>query len=422
MSYKTLGDYIQPVNNRNRPLVTEDLRGLSMTKKFRKSTSNIIGVDLTKYKLVNKNQFACDFMSVIRVHKLPVVLNSENEPVIVSPAYTVFKVNDETELLPEYLMMWFRRPEFDRYADFRCDSAVRGGFMWNELCDTQLPIPSIEKQQQIVAEYNTVTNRINLNNQLNQKLEETAQALYKHWFVDFEFPYDFAQGKPNAENKPYKSSGGVMVYNEELEKDIPIGWSVERLSKYLDSNTENYSLSDNYEIINYFDTSSVTNNVFEKPVSLNIEFDVIPSRAKRKVKENDLVYSTIRPNLKHFGLIKSPLKNTLVSTGFTVLSNKNKIFGNEFFLLFLSSEVVLSYLQSKAEMSVSTYPSIKPEDLLNLKISEPKKLKIVESLNVFLHSIYCSNNTRNEENQILQEVQSLLLAKMTQQETKLQAV
>jgi type I restriction enzyme S subunit len=310
--------------------------------------------------------------------------------------------------------MWFRRPEFDRFARFKSHGSAREVFDWEELCDTQLPIPSIEKQKQIVAEYNTVTNRINLNNQLNQKLEETAQALYKNWFVDFEFP--------NAENKPYKSSGGLMVYNEELEKDIPIGWSVERLSKYLDSNTENYSLSDNYETINYFDTSSVTNNVFEKPVSLNIEFDVIPSRAKRKVKENDLVYSTIRPNLKHFGLIKSPLKNTLVSTGFTVLSNKNKIFGNEFFLLFLSSEVVLSYLQSKAEMSVSTYPSIKPEDLLNLKISEPKKLKIVESLNVFLHSIYCSNNTRNEENQILQELQSLLLAKMTQQETKAQAV
>jgi len=183
-NYKTLGDYIKPVNNRNKEMVSTDLRGLSMTKEFRKSTSNIIGTDLSKYKLVYKNQFACDFMSVIRVHKLPVVLHEEEMPVIVSPAYTIFEIKDETQLNPEYLMMWFRRPEFDRYADFRCDSAIRGGFKWDELCEVELPIPSIEKQREIVAEYNTVVNRIKLNEQLNRKLEETAQAVYKNWFSE----------------------------------------------------------------------------------------------------------------------------------------------------------------------------------------------------------------------------------------------
>mgnify|MGYP006400053349 FL=1 len=207
-NYKRLGDYISQVNNRNKDLVTLDLRGLSMSKEFRKSTSNIVGTDLSKYKLVAKNQFACDFMSVIRVHKLPVVLHIEDKPVIVSGAYTVFEVINEKRLLPEYLMMWFRRPEFDRYADFKCDSAIRGGFKWDELCEVELPIPSIEKQLEIVKEYNTVTNRIKLNEQLNQKLEETAQALYKHWFVDFEFP--------NKEGKPYKS---CLLYTSPSPRD-----------------------------------------------------------------------------------------------------------------------------------------------------------------------------------------------------------
>ena len=182
-NYKKLGDFISKVDVRNKNLQTENLQGLSMTKEFRKSTSNIVGTNLKKYKIVGKNQFACDFMSVIRVHKLPVVLHSSDDLIIVSPAYTVFKIIDETVLNPEYLMMWFRRPEFDRYADFRCDSAIRGGFKWDELCETELPVPSIEKQHEIVKEYNVVKNRISLNVQLNQKLEETAQALYKHWFV-----------------------------------------------------------------------------------------------------------------------------------------------------------------------------------------------------------------------------------------------
>ncbi len=176
-SYKKLGEFIEKVDVRNKHLQSEDLRGLSMKKEFRKTTSNIVGTDLRRYKIVAKNNFACDFMSVIRVHKLPVVLHTEENLVIVSPAYTIFKVKDESALNPEYLMMWFRRPEFDRYADFRCDSAIRGGFKWDELGEVDIPIPAIEKQQAIVDEYNTVVNRISLNEQFNLKLEEIRPSI-----------------------------------------------------------------------------------------------------------------------------------------------------------------------------------------------------------------------------------------------------
>ena len=102
-------------------------------------------------------------MQVRRDGKMPVALLKESDEAIISQAYPVFQVVDETKLLPEYLMMWFRRPEFDRYARFKSHGSARETFDWEELCDTELPIPSIEKQQEIVKEYNIVVNRIELN-------------------------------------------------------------------------------------------------------------------------------------------------------------------------------------------------------------------------------------------------------------------
>lgn len=181
---KRLGDYIREVDVRNRDLEVKKLLGLSMTKQFRPSTSNVVGVDLSKYKVVHKNVFAFDTMSVIRVHKVPITLNSTEEPIIISPAYITFECKDSNTLDPNYLMMWFSRNEFDRYADFKSDAAVRGGYNWEELCDTSIYLPPIEQQQKIVSEYEAVTRRIRLNEQIIAKLEETAQALYRKMFVD----------------------------------------------------------------------------------------------------------------------------------------------------------------------------------------------------------------------------------------------
>src|SRR5690606_18355886 len=124
---------------------------------------------------------------------------------------------------PEYLMLWFTRSEFDREACFHAVGGVRGSLEWEDFCNMELPVPSIEKQREIVAQYQAIEKKIKVNEQICEKLEATAQTLYKHWFVDFEFP--------NEEGKPYKSSGGKMVYNEELEKEIPEGWEVGTLGE-----------------------------------------------------------------------------------------------------------------------------------------------------------------------------------------------
>lgn len=181
---KRLGDYIREVDVRNRDLGVKKLLGVSISKEFMPSIANTIGTDMSSYKVVEPRQFVYIADTSRRGDKIAIALLEEDDKVIVSSIYTVFEVRNKQELLPEYLMMWFRRPEFDRYARFKSHGSAREIFSWEEMCDVYLPIPSIEQQQKMVSEYEAVTRRIRLNEQIIAKLEETAQALYRKMFVD----------------------------------------------------------------------------------------------------------------------------------------------------------------------------------------------------------------------------------------------
>jgi len=234
-NYKKLEPYIHELKVKNKGLEIKRLLGVSITKEFIPSIANIIGTDMSKYKIVRTKQFAYGPVTSRNGEKISVALLLD-EDCIISTSYTVFEITDQRELLPEYLMMWFRRPEFDRYARYMSHGSVRELFGWDEMCDVELPIPTIEKQREIVKEYQTVVNRIKLNGQLNKKLEETAQAIYKQWFMDFEFPtskeYAEKVGKSELAGKPYKSSGGKMIWNEELEQEIPDVWKKSSIKEY----------------------------------------------------------------------------------------------------------------------------------------------------------------------------------------------
>jgi type I restriction enzyme S subunit len=182
-TYKRLGDYIREVNVRNRNLKVTKLVGLTIDKAFIPSVANVIGTDLSNYKVIQREQFACSLMQVSRDGKMPVAMFEEDEA-IMSPAYPMFEVIDKTVLMPQYLMMWFSRSEFDREASYYAVGGVRGSLTWEDFCNMRLPIPSITRQREIVSEYETLTNRIRLNNQMIQHLEATAQALYRKTFVD----------------------------------------------------------------------------------------------------------------------------------------------------------------------------------------------------------------------------------------------
>lgn len=182
--YKRLGDYIREVNVRNRELRVTNLLGLSIEKKFIPSIANTIGTDMSAYKIVQPSQFAYVPVTSRNGEKITVALYDGEESAIISQAYTIFEIVDQDVLLPEYLMMWFRRPEFDRYARFHSHGSAREVFDWDELCNMRLPIPTLARQREIVSEYETLTRRIRLNEQMIAKLEETAQALYRKMFVD----------------------------------------------------------------------------------------------------------------------------------------------------------------------------------------------------------------------------------------------
>lgn len=215
-NYKKIGDQIRLIDERNLGLKVNNLLGLSITKEFIPSVANTIGTDMENYKIIKKNQFACSIMQVRRDKKMPVALFKEAEQAIVSQAYPIFEVIDTSALLPEYLIMWFSRSEFDREACFHAIGGVRGSLEWEDFCNMSLPIPSASKQEEIVREFKVIENRIILNKNLIAMLEEVANSIYKKWFIDFEFP--------DETGKPYKSSNGDMVWNEELNKEIPKGW------------------------------------------------------------------------------------------------------------------------------------------------------------------------------------------------------
>lgn len=247
MSYKRLGDHIIEKVEFNDGNKYKLLQGVSNNKYFQKAKTNIIGIDLAKYRVAHHNQFVFNRATTRNGDKISIALR-KGESCIVSPSYRIFEVRDENLLHPDYLQMWFTRPEFDRYARFKSHGSAHEFFDMEEMCEVELPIPSIEEQRQIVAQYQSIANKIKVNEQICEKLEATAQALYKHWFVHFEFPVGHCEESGTnyeaipalvaeerglyevAKKAGYKSSGGKMVWNEELGKEIPEGWEVGNLS------------------------------------------------------------------------------------------------------------------------------------------------------------------------------------------------
>ena len=181
-NYDLLGNHIRLIDNRNKDLVTEEVLGINIDKFFMPSVANVIGTDLSKYKLIQKGNFACNPMHVGRDERLPVALYTDEKPAIVSPAYFMFEIKDKTVLDAEFLMMWFRRPEFDRICWLHTDGSVRGGITWDDICRMEIPVPTMEEQLEIVNAYKAITDRIALKKQINDNLEATAQAYFDSLF------------------------------------------------------------------------------------------------------------------------------------------------------------------------------------------------------------------------------------------------
>lgn len=190
--YKAIDELVIRVDERNIDESISELIGVSIDKCFIKSVANVNGTDLSKYKIIRKDDFAVSLMQVSKDGKIPVARMIEYDVAIMSPAYPIFRVKDRNIILPAYLDMWFKRSEFDREAAFIAVGGVRGSMPWEEFAKMKLPVPDIDKQKKIVEAYETIVNRIEFKRRINDNLEATALTIYKSFFVDFE-PFDFAQ-------------------------------------------------------------------------------------------------------------------------------------------------------------------------------------------------------------------------------------
>ena len=386
-SYKRLGDYIQEVNIRNKDLKQYPLLGVSIRKEMMTSIANTVGTDMSTYKIIQKNQFAYGPVTSRNGDKISIALSCE-EKALLSQAYVVFETNKE--LLPEYLMMWFRRPEFDRYARYKSHGSAREIFDWQEMSEVMLPIPSVEKQQEMVNEYHTIQNRINLNNQLIAKLEETAQTIYKQWFVDFEFPFDFAQGKPSENGKPYKSNGGKMVWCEELEKEIPEGWEVGNFQNELIFKTG--KLDSNASVSNgKYPFFTCSEEVF-KVDSYAFEQEAVLLGGNN---------ATGKFPLKYFnGKFDAYQRTYVISSNHKRISNKQIYYR------------IKGLLDEMRESSVGTTTKFLTMQIFNpISIIIPNILTY-ESFEKIMQRIYNSKQVYFEETQKLEELKELLLGRM----------
>ncbi len=235
-TYKRLGDYMHLVDNRNRDLAVTNLLGINITKNFMPSVANTSETDLSKYKIIQKGQFAYSAMQVGRDETIRIAQYTDDKPAIISPAYSVIEVNDENELLPEFMMMWFQRPESDRYGWFISDSSVRASLDWERLCDIQIPIPHIDEQRKYVALYKSLLQ--------NQKV-------YENSLEDLQLICDSYIEKL-IKTDPKKILGEYIEQSDERNNDLQIdnliGISVNKVFIETKSNKEQLDLS-NYKVV-----------------------------------------------------------------------------------------------------------------------------------------------------------------------------
>lgn len=419
-NYNKIGQYIRLVDERNFDLKVETLLGLTINKDFIPSVANTVGSDMSRYKIIRKNQFACSLMQVRRDKKIPVALQRNYKEAIISQAYPVFDVTDKDELLPEYLMMWFSRSEFDREACFYAVGGVRGSLEWEDFCNMQLPVPDIEKQKAIVKEYNTIVNRIKLNEHLNQKLEETAQAIYKEWFVEFEFPmtkeYAESIGKPELEGKAYMANGGEMVWNEELGKEIPVGWRDGNISKIVDlidgDRGNNYPSQEEMTPEGhclFLNAGNVTKNGFALYSNSFISEGKDKVLRKGKLKRHDVVLTTRGTvgNLAYYGK-HIEYENIRINSGMILMRGKKEEQSFYTYFLMKSADMKVSI---NNYLSGSAQPQFPIKDIVQIPILVPALNNICSFTNK-IQSIQDRIDLSNKERRLGTMLSDIISSKM----------
>ncbi len=318
----------------------------------------------------------------------------------------------EKTTYPRYMGFYLRSKFFRKTMTNNAVLTLRASLNEDIFSYLKLYLPDFETQKRIGDFLYSLNKKVSLNNRINAELEAMAKTIYDYWFVQFDFPISKEQakamGKPKLEGKPYKASGGKMVWSEELKREVPEGWAVKQLATILKINYESLGRNAAMRSVNYLDTSSLTRNRIDGVQLIDLSKDILPSRAQRVVNKDDILYSTVRPNQEHHGIIKEPIENLIASTGFAQLSSKDSLISNDFIYTFLKSEWVTERLQQIADSSVSAYPSISPADILSQHIALPSNESLLIDINGRFDSIYLMVSANQRQNQKLSELRDWL--------------
>lgn len=381
-NYDILGNHIQLIDTRNRESITDRVLGINIDKFFMPSVANVIGTDLSKYKLITKGKFACNPMHVGRDERLPVALYNEEEPAIVSPAYFMFEVVDNSILNEDYLMMWFRRPEFDRICWLHTDGSVRGGITWDDICRLELPIPPIEKQLEIVNSYKAITDRIALKQKINDNLANTEQ----------------------------------LILHQAISKNQTIPLSLNEIAEFIDGDRgKNYPTFDEFSASGFclfLNASNVTSSGF------NFDSCMFVTEEKDKIMRNghlllnDIVF-TSRGTLGNVALYDKNIKykNVRINSGMLIIRPKGINLSPHFIYTLLKS----NYMKSAIEQfrSGSAQPQLPIKDLQNITFDIPESQNVLDDLEHRFFKIEETISINKREIGDLNELASILLTRLS---------
>ena len=381
-NYDILGNHIRLIDARNRESITDRVLGINIDKFFMPSVANVIGTDLSKYKLITKGKFACNPMHVGRDERLPVALYDEEEPAIVSPAYFMFEVIDNSILNEDYLMMWFRRPEFDRICWLHTDGSVRGGITWDDICRLELPIPPIEKQFEIVNSYKAITERIALKQKINDNLANTEQAILVETVIN---------------NHTVPTALGDLV-------------------DFIDGDRgKNYPTFDEFTSTGYclfLNASNVTSTGFNFDNCMFVSEEKDKLMNKGHLSPYDIVL-TSRGTLGNVALYDKHIKyeNVRINSGMLIIRPKTKRLSPYFIYALLKS----SYMKAAIERfkSGSAQPQLPIKDLQKITFEIPESDTVLVALDRQFLAVEESISINNNEIGNLKELSNVLLAELS---------
>lgn len=381
-NYKAIGELVERVDERNRDASITTLIGVSIDKKFIPSVANVIGTDLTNYKVIRKFDFAVSLMQVSRDEKIPVACQKEYEAAIMSPAYPIFRVKDTEIILPEYMEMWFMRSEFDREASFVAVGGVRGSMPWEEFAKLKLPVPTIEEQRKIVDRYNAITDRIALKKQINDNLANTEQAILVETVIN---------------NHTVPTALGDLV-------------------DFIDGDRgKNYPTFDEFTSTGYclfLNASNVTSTGFNFDNCMFVSEEKDKLMNKGHLSPYDIVL-TSRGTLGNVALYDKHIKyeNVRINSGMLIIRPKTKRLSPYFIYALLKS----SYMKAAIERfkSGSAQPQLPIKDLQKITFEIPESDTVLVALDRQFLAVEESISINNNEIGNLKELSNVLLAELS---------